>query len=157
MMSMGKLLIHVFKRITREQLHSRLEAQVGWIMYYRSKLWVSTAEILIGDFSPFITDAKGVRTRWALWRPKYLRVPNEQTDPRGMPTGFGLSKQLQFGVCKASSGKCQMSALHSQMGESKLWGQKCSIILQWAILGNEVSCEPLLLRLKSPVMNLSKD
>lgn len=61
-----------------------------------------------------------------------------------MPISFCFSKRLQFGVCKASSAKCQMPALHSQTGVgvgvgSKLWGQKCSIILQQATLGAEVS------------------
>lgn len=70
-----------------------------------------------------------------------LRDPKKQNSLRGAPSGFCFSRKLQFSVCKASSRVGHRSLLlctHTH-GESKLWSQKCSIILQNMKLGREVA------------------
>ena len=65
------------------------------------------------------------------------RVPKKPNSLGGKSTGFCSSKKLQFSVCKASSTVGSVdpcSALTDTWG-SKLWGQKCSIVLQSMNLG----------------------
>ena len=65
------------------------------------------------------------------------RVPKKPNSLGGKPTGFCSSKKLQFSVCKASSTAGSVdscSALTDTWG-SKLWGQKCSIVLRSMNLG----------------------
>ena len=65
------------------------------------------------------------------------RVPKKPNSLGGKPTGFCSSKKLQFSVCKASStvGSVDSCSALTDTWGSKLWGQKCSIVLQSMNLG----------------------
>ena len=67
----------------------------------------------------------------------HMGVPKKQNSLGGKPTGFCSSKKLQFSVCKASStvGSVDSCSALTDMWGSKLWSQKCSIVLQSMNLG----------------------
>lgn len=69
-----------------------------------------------------------------------LSVPKKQNGLRGAPTGLALARSFGW-VCaqQAAQWECDSCSALTDMWASKLWGRKCSIVLQSLNLGREVS------------------